>query len=150
MADKTVSLNERERLKEAAEQEARRKERDAELKTRKPSDEKIYDLTIKDGQVIMTNELTLAESNAPRISSTTSSLDTSPAQVWHAQGSTTNGPPGTNGLTAADGSVTPLAPPEPPSPEEKAPLEEAERILMDYIGMLHSGSALTADQSVKQ
>jgi carboxyl-terminal processing protease len=46
MADKSVSLNEKQRLKESGENEERKRVRDAELKSRKPSTEKIYDLTL--------------------------------------------------------------------------------------------------------
>ena len=38
-----------------------------------------------------------------------------------------------------------LSEPDAPSPEEKAPLEEAENILMDYISLLHSHTDLTAE-----
>src|SRR5262249_49277112 len=47
MADKTVSLNEAQRLKERDEIETRRKTRQAELKTRKDPEEKVYEITLK-------------------------------------------------------------------------------------------------------
>ena len=46
-ADKTVSLNEKERLKEKEELDARQKARDKERLARKESDEKIYELTMR-------------------------------------------------------------------------------------------------------
>ncbi len=47
LADKTVSLNEEQRLKEKEEAEARSKARQEELKARPPIDEKVYELTLK-------------------------------------------------------------------------------------------------------
>ncbi len=46
-ADKTISLNEKERLKEKAEIDARQKARDKERKARKDPEEKVYELTLK-------------------------------------------------------------------------------------------------------
>jgi carboxyl-terminal processing protease len=157
MAEKSVSLNEEERLKEVAVEDARRRAREAEFKTRKPMDEKIYDLTLKDGEVIMTNEPVILAGNNSSMDPTTSSFTDSDAHKVRtayqtftnsAGFSTTNGVASASAGDAASG-VTPPAPPEEPSPEEKAPLEEAERVLMDYISLLHSGSSLTADQAVK-
>ena len=45
-ADKTVSLNEREQIKERLANQARQKERDKERNARKMPDEKIYDITV--------------------------------------------------------------------------------------------------------
>jgi hypothetical protein len=56
MSDKTVSLNERQRLQETAETEVRRKVREAELKARKPAEEKVFDLTLKNNEVVMKEE----------------------------------------------------------------------------------------------
>ena len=46
-ADKTVSLNEKERLKEKEESEARQKARDKERLARKESNEKVYELSLR-------------------------------------------------------------------------------------------------------
>ena len=56
MADKSVSMNERQRLKESAEAEARKKQREAEMKERKEPALKIFDLTLKNGEVSMVEE----------------------------------------------------------------------------------------------
>jgi len=47
LADKSVSLNEEQRLKEKQEEETRTKARQAEVKSRSPVDEKIYEITLK-------------------------------------------------------------------------------------------------------
>jgi len=68
IADKTVSLNEEERLKEKRETEAREQARKKELRARPESKEKIYDLTLKlvdqpglPPPVAKTNEVASAE-----------------------------------------------------------------------------------------
>ena len=68
VAEKSVSLNEQQRLKEKNEQEARQQARDRELKARKFPEQKIYDLTIKGEEVQMkleTNSLFAANACRP-------------------------------------------------------------------------------------
>lgn len=67
LADKTVSLNEEQRLKEKQEIEARQKAREAELKSRPDSGETVYEITLKQvsmpglpAPVSKTNEVTKA------------------------------------------------------------------------------------------
>ncbi|MDB6021941.1 MAG: Carboxyl-terminal protease, partial [Pedosphaera sp.] len=141
MADKSVSLNERQRLKESAEAEARKKVRDAELKSRKPSDVKIYDLTLKNGEVVMAEEK--KATNPPLASMEIKSGLTNETPAFN---QTTNGDKPSDVSDATDTvAVQPAAEPEDPSPEEKAPLEESERILMDYIALLRAHPSLAAD-----
>jgi C-terminal domain of tail specific protease (DUF3340) len=49
-ADKTMSLNERDQIKERQANEARQKARDKERDARKVSDEKIYDITVENAE----------------------------------------------------------------------------------------------------
>jgi carboxyl-terminal processing protease len=135
MADKTVSLNEKQRLQESAEAETRRKAREAELKARKLPEEKVFDLTLKNGEVVMKEEPKPGTNDL-----TVESLGTNSPQV-----TVTNAASGTNGLAVGEDAAVKPAPSEIP-PEEKAPLEEAEHILDDYISLMHSGGTLTADQ----
>jgi carboxyl-terminal processing protease len=136
MADKSFSLNERQRLKEAEEAEARAKAREAELKTRKPSDEKIFDLTLKDGNVEMVEEKAKPLEDANLITGST-------PRVVSNSGNTN-----TTSIASATGTKTSGSEAEP-LPEMKAGLEEAEHILSDYIALLHSQPALTAEQPAK-
>ena len=148
MAEKSVSLNERQRLKEADEAALRKKARDTELKARKLPEAKVYDLTLKRGEVLMveakkaTNDAPLALNNYPPISKDVKELAAKSPELANAASGTslTSTSTGDEANEAAK-----LALPENPSPEEKAPLEEAERILSDYISLLHSGAALTAE-----
>ncbi len=135
MTEKSASLNEHQRLKEGAEAEARKKTRDAEMKARKPSDEKVYDLTLKAGEVVMVEE---------------KKSDTNTVAVNDAQPSLKLTPPSDTNTTDTASAAAKPAPPELPNPEEKAPLDEAERILMDYISLMQTSQPLTAQQPQTQ
>jgi carboxyl-terminal processing protease len=141
MSDKSASLNEGQRLKESAEAESRKKERDAEMKARKEPSVKIFDLTLKNGDVLMTEE---KKTNSPLASidpkAKSENAESSPGAA-NADGTST--------LVENPDSSSTLSEPDSPSPEEKAPLEEAENILMDYISLLHSHADLTAEQQPK-
>jgi C-terminal domain of tail specific protease (DUF3340) len=50
-ADKTISLNEREQIKERLASQARQKARDKERETRQTSDMKIYDITVENADL---------------------------------------------------------------------------------------------------
>ncbi|HYG21879.1 MAG TPA: carboxy terminal-processing peptidase [Verrucomicrobiae bacterium] len=50
-ADRTISLNEQQRIKEQEEAEQRQKARDKELRARKESEEKVYELTLKQAEL---------------------------------------------------------------------------------------------------
>jgi carboxyl-terminal processing protease len=119
-ADKTASLNERERLKERQEADARQKARDQERAARKAPDVKIYELTVEkadepglppplgETNTVTANKLPPARFDANRI----------------------------HKLTAA---------PQPKPPAVDPMLDETERILEDYISLLSSNQMLIAN-----
>jgi carboxyl-terminal processing protease len=113
-ADKTASLNERERLKERQEADARQKARERERAARKAPDGKIY-------------ELTVAKASEPGL----------PPPLQKTNTVTANGlPAGTNSTQTAASKVADA--PKPPDPM----LDETERILEDYISLLSSNQML--------
>lgn len=120
--DKTVSLKEAERLKEKEEAEARQKTRDKERLARKEADQKIYELALK-------------QVDLPGLPP--------PVQKTNAVTAQTSGAAGlsTNAASVASGPNHWLSPTDDEDGEPKAPavdvtLEEAERILTDYIRLL--------------
>jgi len=138
MSDKTVSLNERQRLKESEEAEARKKVREAEIKSRKEPDETIFDLTLKDGSVVVTEEKK-ALTNGPIASVS------SPSKVGATAAAASASAEQDSTIAENSDEAAPASEPEIPSPEEKAPMDEAEHILMDYISLLHTHPDLTAE-----
>jgi carboxyl-terminal processing protease len=163
LADKTISLNEAERLKEKDEADARQKARESEMKSRKLPDEKVYEITLKDV------DLPGLPPALGTTNTTTSSLGGQPDQAFKVKSLQF-----TNGLTKAaapaDAKASPAAPPgsgdgsnlaqnagpatsaldpDDDSDDEKAPLidvplVEAEHILNDYITLLPKEANLTA------
>ncbi|HHY85060.1 MAG TPA: carboxy terminal-processing peptidase [Verrucomicrobia bacterium] len=104
--DKTVSLNEAERKKERERAEARAKARQEELRSRKDPDIKMYEITLK-----------LAElPGLPPPMAKTNAVSRAEMAL--------------NGLLPEDDTD------EPAVPEVDVHLEEAQRILVDYIGLL--------------
>jgi carboxyl-terminal processing protease len=120
-ADKTASLNERERLKERQEADARQKARDTERTARKASGVKIY-------------ELTVAKAGEPGLPPPLQKTNTVTANKFAA------GP-----LPTPAGSATATAVPEPNPPAVDPMLDETERILEDYISLLSSKQILIAN-----
>jgi carboxyl-terminal processing protease len=120
-ADKTASLNERERLKERQEADARQKARDTERTARKASGVKIY-------------ELTVAKAGEPGLPPPLQKTNTVTANKFAA------GP-----LPPPAGSTTATAVPEPNPPAVDPMLDETERILEDYISLLSSKQILIAN-----
>lgn len=130
-ADKTISLNEKERLKEKDELDARQKARDQERRARKETGEKVY-------------ELTLRQADLPGL----------PPPVAKTNGVTAK----VTGDRSAGASTNAIAASEPQpdaaaeeDDEEKAPavdpvLTETEHILVDYLGVLSRRHGLTADR----
>jgi carboxyl-terminal processing protease len=122
-ADKTLSLNEKVRLKEKNEEEARQKAREKERKARHDSEEKIYEITLKNASlpglpppVQKTNSLARADS-----------------------GTSTNALAEVPGKTRSEDIID--APGADELEEEAAPavdvtLQETEKILADYIALL--------------
>jgi carboxyl-terminal processing protease len=118
-ADKTVSLNERERLKKIQEDDARQKARDQERAARKVPDVKIYELTVENA-----GEPGLPPPQGETNAVTAASLT-----------------PGTN-LTQT--TSTTIA--EAPKASAVDPiLDETERILEDYISLSSSNQMLIAN-----
>jgi carboxyl-terminal processing protease len=133
-ADKTLSLNERARLKENEEQEGRNKARDKERRTRPEPPEKVYELTLKDvdqpgpGKLIpWTNGLASASAHTTTgaFGASTNSAAAAPANFR------------VTGDNAED-------PAEAPAPATDPPLSEAEHILVDYLSLLPKGNLATA------
>jgi carboxyl-terminal processing protease len=142
MSDKSASLNEEQRLKESADLEARKKVREAEMKARKEPDLKVYDLTLKDGAVVMAEAKKVSTNSVAGVTSTSKSGFGSTS----ATNSIVNPEENPSNVENPDDATAQAASePDIPSPEEKAPMDEAERILMDYISLLHSHSDLTAE-----
>ena len=136
MADKNISLNEVQRLKESEENEARQRAREQEIKNRRPLDEKIYKLTLKQAaEPGLPQPLQLADSAKPAAGVNSAADATNSASVT---------PPAPK--SAADADPEDKAADPDLSPEERAPLEEAEHILMDYISLSRAHATVTAQQ----
>lgn len=118
-ADKTVSLNERERLKELEEENARQKARDQERLARKATDVKFYELTVE-------------KADQPGL----------PPPIGETNGVTANSlSTGTNSTQSTSSKVADV--PKPPAINPT--LDETERILEDYISLLSSNQPLIAE-----
>jgi len=130
-ADKTISLNEQQRLKEQDENEARQKARDKERLTRPEAQQKIYEITLK-----------LADQPGlpPPVAKTNAAM----AKISAQPGA---GPAGTATNSAAapapSGDDAEDAEAEKPPPTD-APMLEAEHILLDYLSVLPKGNLVTA------
>ena len=133
--DKTLSLNEKKRLQEKEEAEAREKEREKERHARKPSQEIVHELTLK--QVDLpglpppaqkTNSVAELDINSPAV-------PTNAAAVASAAGVDESRD------TDADEDKDKVPPPD-------VSLEEAEHILVDYLAALKQG-VLTANHQQK-
>jgi carboxyl-terminal processing protease len=134
-ADKTISLNEAQRLKEKEEAEARQKARDKERLARKESNQKIFELALKQLDlpglplpVEKTNNLAAQNSGAKG----GVMLSTNPVAA------VVKSPESVNKLDDEDDEEKP--------PAVDAALEETERILLDYISLLPRKNLLSAKQ----
>jgi carboxyl-terminal processing protease len=133
-ADKTLSLNEKERLKERDEIEARQKARDKERLARPEPSEKVY-------------EITLRAATQPGLPP--------PVQRTNTFASTVTNLNGTGSVQISNNSATVTTTSQPSSvgteddqDDEKPPavdpsLTEAEHILMDYVGLLQKHTVAT-------
>ncbi len=132
-ADKTISLDEQQRLKEQDENEARQKARDKERLTRPEPQQKVYEIPLK-----------LADQPGlpPPVTRTNSAL----AKV---SGHPGTGPAETStnsaGVAAAGGDNPEEEEAEKPPPID-APMLETEHILVDYLSLLPKGTLATAGQ----
>jgi carboxyl-terminal processing protease len=133
--DKTVSLNEQQRLKEKEENDARQKARDKERKTRPEPAEKVYELTRKQAEL---------PGLPPPVAKTNSTLTKISSQE---SGSASVA--GTNGAPVARNDLAKAADLDPNTDEEKAPapdaaLNEAEHILLDYVSVVPKANVAAA------
>ncbi len=126
VSDKTVSLNEQQRLKEREEADARQKARDKERRARTEPQEKVYELTRKQAET---------PGLPPPVTKTNSVARTSTEKPSTASASTNAELAATSMPSAAPADLDPDADEErPPVPD--AALVEAEHILTDYISLL--------------
>jgi carboxyl-terminal processing protease len=141
-ADKTVSLNEKVRLKEKEEADARAKARDKERLARAEPDEKTYEITLKLAQqpglpppVTKTNVTTLA-----RISG-----EKSPAAL---AGTNSTAAVGKEGLPVNSNLDSDLE--DEKAPAVDAMLLEAEHILTDYVSLRLKGNLAASGQTISR
>jgi carboxyl-terminal processing protease len=138
-ADKTISLNEKQRLKEKEEIDARDKARNQERLARKEANEKIYELTLRQ----------VDQSGLPPAVEKTNTVV---AKVTPQTGGTIAGAAGTNSasVTKVTGPAgTPAPDSQDATEEEKAPvpdvsLVEAEHILVDYLSIFPKQDVVSA------
>lgn len=169
-ADKTISLNEQERLKEKAEADARQKARAEERRARKTPERKVYELALKHVDlpglpppVDKSNSIskvngelqTFATVHTNTSSGTNLVKNLGKEGLEEVQTATSNALASvssaeTNLLSTTTSSVPPVGV-DGESDEEKPPavdttLEEAERILLDYISLLSQKNLLTVNR----
>jgi carboxyl-terminal processing protease len=143
MAEKSASLNEAQRLKEKEESDLRQKTRDRERKARKPADQRI-------SSVILTNGVPTVLPPTNLLATANVEID-QPTKVKLASKIGRPEKPKVGEQTAAveNGSSVDTDPEEGADsdkvPAVDVPLEEAERILVDYISLLHKEPGLTAN-----
>jgi carboxyl-terminal processing protease len=128
-ADKTISLNEQQRLKEQDEAEARQKARDKARLARPEPPEKVYELTLK---------LAALPGLPPPVTKTntaTAKLSTYPEAI-HPGTST-----GSTVAAAGEDSSDDAEAAPPAAPDE--PLVETEHILIDYLSLVPKGNLVT-------
>jgi carboxyl-terminal processing protease len=135
LADKTVSLNEEQRLKEKDEEEIRRKARDQERLARKETNETVYKLTLK--QVDLPGL-------PPPESKTNNAAVAKIANDLQSGNVATNSVAVTPKKTPADSdSGLEDEGDEEIRPQVDIALEEAKHILVDYLSLLPKGSILS-------
>lgn len=120
-ADKTISLNEQERLREREEREAREKAREEERRTRKPTEQKVYELVLRN---VDAPGLTLVE-KTNRLTTTATSTSAG----------------GTNSVAVTKTATEPTGDLDAEADEDAPPavdalLNETQKILTDYIRLL--------------
>ncbi len=138
-ADKTISLNEKERVKEKDESEARQKARDKERMARKESPGKIYELSLRQADqpglpAPMAKTNLQASAGSPKV--TPGALVASNSVAINSRA-----------VPASPDPAVDEDPDEEKPPAFDAPLEEAEHILVDYLSLLRKQPILTADHA---
>lgn len=133
---KTISLNEKERLTELQDRNARDKARDKERLARKTPDTKVYEITLKEaGMPGLPAPLAKTNSVASRIAAA-------------GAGSGTNAPLASVGkenphaLDPTAPSISPADADEDTPPKVDATLDETEHILQDYVELLGKGGSI--------
>jgi len=130
-ADKTVSLNQTQRIKEKEQLEARQKSRENERKARKETPEKIYEISLKQAALPgLPPPVQKTNSASAKLSISSTNSELAELKFQPAE-------------TAAPGVVSEDSDEDKP-PVVDASLIEAEHILVDYIGLLPKGDILTA------
>jgi carboxyl-terminal processing protease len=137
-ADKTISLNERDTIKEREHNYAQNKARETERAARKKDSVKIYEITLKNADLPGLKEY-------------------QPDQDDEAATATTNQPNASVTLTAAGNSITTNTTQTATATAKKAEkksalpfdpmLDETQRILLDYISLLTKNGVLIANQT---
>ena len=134
--DKTISLNEKQRLKENEEAEAKQKARDKELRARPEPEEKVYEITLKNADL---------PGLPPPVQKTNSLAAKTEIQIE-----------GTNSVTVAAESKADITETSDDVDDEDkllsfdwnvANLAEAERILLDYVSLLSKPGPMIANQA---
>jgi carboxyl-terminal processing protease len=126
-ADKTISLNEKQRLKEQDEAEARQKAREAERAARPAAQDTVYEITLK-----------LAE--VPGLPAPVGKTNATTAKVSLPAGASTNS------VAVKPKEGAPEEPEAEKTPPPDAPLLEAEHILVDYLSVLPKRNLVSAGQ----
>jgi carboxyl-terminal processing protease len=129
-ADKTISLNEQQRLKEQDEAEARQKARDKERLARPEPPEKVYELTLKlAAQPGLPPPVTKTNAAMAKLSAHADAIGSAAGTSSSAAGS------GDDNLDDAEAE-------KPGTPDE--PLVETEHILIDYLSVVPKGNLVTS------
>ena len=126
--DKSISLNEKQRLKEKDEGDARQKARDTERKARKQGNEKVFELGLK--QVELPGLPPAKTNSIAKAGATPGAAETSASVTSKAR-------------TTDDGDIED----EDKAPDVDAALEETQRILVDYISLLGQKGFATTGKS---
>jgi carboxyl-terminal processing protease len=136
LADKTVSLNEKQRLKEKEEADARGKEREKDRKerlSREEALEKVWEISLKQA---------LGPGLPPLMARTNTPTRLAARKGAGLPGVSTNGPI----AAARDGVSDPSIEPEEEKPPAADPyLGEARHILVDYLSLLPKGNLVQVD-----
>jgi carboxyl-terminal processing protease len=131
-ADKTISLDEKQRLKEQDEAEARQKARDQDRLARPEPQEKVYEITVKQAD---------QPGLPPPVAKTNAALAKLSIRAGaRAPGVSTN----SAAVAAPSGDTLDEADADRPAPPDE-PLLEAEHILVDYLSLLPKGNLVKTD-----
>ncbi len=144
LADKSVSLNEAQRQKEKLESEGKLKIRQAELKSRAESGEKVYEITLKQAElpglpppVAKTNLLTTAKTPHGALPDVNDASQSQKSDVAAVKSVDTSKESSSSSSDDDEESGT-----EPKVPPVDATLKETKRILVDLISMWSRASSL--------